>query len=435
MSKTYHNSSILNKKISDFSALISVIGLGYVGLPLCSKILKLGFDVNGIDIDKKKVDLLNKKKVYIPSVSNKNFTRYINKKFFIHNNFACIKKSDIIIICVPTPLNSNNKPDLSPLKKTYDLIKPYLKFNQLIIIESSTYPGCTNQIFFEKLKKKFKIGENFFLGYSPEREDPGNKKFNISNITKVTSGTTKNCAFLTNNFYSKITTTKPVSSIEVAEFTKLYENVFRSVNIALANETKILANKLKIDINEVINAASTKPFGFTRFEPGPGVGGHCIPIDPFYLSWIAEKKNVKLNLTKSAAKINFSITDWIVKKIENYSKNFLKTKKPKIFIIGAAYKKNLNDLRMSPTLFIIKKLKKKFIIKYNDEYIKKIKTKMFREVYRSFPITKKNLQDSDLTLIMTDHDYLNKNIILKNSRIIFDTRNFFKTNNIKVKKL
>ena len=188
-------------------------------------------------------------------------------------------------------------------------------------------------------------------------------------------------------------------------------------------------------MNEVINAASTKPFGFTRFEPGPGVGGHCIPIDPFYLSWIAEKKNVKLNLTKSAAKINFSITDWIVKKIEMYSKNFLKTKKPKIFIIGAAYKKNLNDLRMSPTLFIIKKLKKKFIIKYNDEYIKKIKTKMFKEVYRSYPITKKNLQNSDLTLIMTDHDYLNKNVILKNSKIIFDTRNFFKASNIKVKKL
>lgn len=435
MSKTYHNYSILNEKISNFSALISVVGLGYVGLPLCSKILKLGFNVNGVDIDKKKVNLLNKKKIYIPSVSNKNFTKYINKKFFIHNNFNCINKSDIIIICVPTPLNKNNKPDLRPLKNTYKLLEKYLTFNQLLIVESSTYPGCTNEIFYKKLKKKFKVGDNFFLGYSPEREDPGNKKFNISNITKVTSGKSKNCAFLTNSFYNKITTTKPVSSIEVAEFTKLYENIFRSVNIALANESKVLANNLKIDIDEVINAASTKPFGFSRFEPGPGVGGHCIPVDPFYLSWIAEKKNIKLNLTKSAAKINFSITDWIVKKINYYSKNYLKIKKPKIFIIGAAYKKNLNDLRMSPTLFLIKKLKKNFVIKYNDKYIKQIKTKMFREVYRSSLINKKNLQNSDITLIMTDHDYLNKKIIFENSKVIFDTRNFYKNKNIKIKKL
>ncbi len=425
----------INKKINNKKAVVAVVGLGYVGLPLCERILNLGYKVYGIDTDQKKINLILNKKIYIPLVNNSKFVSKINKSFSVSSNYNCINKSDIIIICVPTPLYKNYKPDLTPLKSTYNSLKKYLKTKQLLIIESSTYPGCTNDIFFKLIKNKFLVGEDFFLGYSPEREDPGNKKYNISNITKITSGKTKNCRILTDNFYRKITKTKIVSSIETAEFTKLYENVYRSINIALANESKMLADKLKLNIDEIITAAATKPFGFSRFEPGPGVGGHCIPIDPFYLSWIAKNNNVNLNLTNSAAKINFKVTKWLKNKILYYLKNKIKKKKPKIFIIGAAYKKNTNDLRMSPTLYLIKELKKKIHIYYNDNYVKEIKTKMFNEIYNSVSINKKNLRKADITVIMTDHDYLKKNQILKESKVIFDSRNLFKINHKKIYKV
>ena len=250
------------QSIKKRNSIIGIIGLGYVGLPLCNIFLKNKFTVYGFDIDKKKINLLKKKKIYIPNIESK-FKNFINKKFFAFNNFNAIKKVDVIIICVPTPVNKNYTPDLSPVISTIKGIIKFIKPNQLLILESSTYPGTTEQLIVNQIKKKFIIGKNYFIGYSPEREDPGNKKFPMENIPKIVSGFTSKCTFLTKLLYKQVLKKIiPVSSIAVAEFAKIYENSYRSINIALANESKMLAKKLNLNIFEIINAAKTKPFGF-----------------------------------------------------------------------------------------------------------------------------------------------------------------------------
>ena len=422
------------QSIKKRNSTIGIIGLGYVGLPLCNIFLKNKFTVYGFDIDKKKINLLKKKKIYIPNIENK-FKNFINKKFYVFNNFNAITKVDVIIICVPTPVTKNNTPDLSPVISTIKEIIKFIKPNQLLILESSTYPGTTEQLIVNQIKKKFIIGKNYFIGYSPEREDPGNKKFPMENIPKIVSGFTNKCTFLTKLLYKQVLKKIiPVSSIAVAEFAKIYENSYRSINIALANESKMLAKKLNLNIFEIINAAKTKPFGFKAFYPGPGVGGHCIPVDPWYLSWIAKKNNIKLDFLNTAGKVNKLITHWIFKNIKLELKKLnLKIEEQKFFILGAAYKKDINDLRESPTLDLIKIFQKNNIsFIYNDDYIKKIESKKLKKKYFSNKLNKKNIIRNDIIILMTDHSYYNAKLVINNSKIIFDTRNFFKTKSRKV---
>ena len=416
------------RKIKNKKAVIGVIGLGYVGLPLCEILLKKGFKVIGYDIDKKKINDLLNKKIYITNFNPVNIFKKINKKFIVRKVDHTVSELDFIILCVPTPLK-NNVPDLSPLNNSMQSINKYLKQNQTLIIESSTYPGTTELLYQKYIKKKFNLGKNFFIGYSPAREDPGNKQFNISNTPKIVSGITKNCLKIVNFFYKTcINRTHIVSSVEVAEFTKLYENTYRNINIALANEAKILSEKLNLNIFEIINAAKTKPFGFQAFYPGPGIGGHCIPVDPIYLSWLAKSKGVKTDFINLAAKINNSMPLWIIKIIKKkLNLNNKKFNKKKFLLIGAAYKKNVNDLRESPILKIINYFTKNRIkFDYNDEFIKKIETKKFKSKFYSVKLSGNKIQKYDIVILLTDHDYLNKKLIQKNSKIIFDLRNFFK---------
>tara|TARA_Y100000389_G_C17470712_1_gene530446 strand:- start:7730 stop:9010 length:1281 start_codon:yes stop_codon:yes gene_type:complete len=412
--------SNLLKKIKNKKASIGIIGLGYVGLPLAGVFAKNNFNVTGIDIDLRKVKMLNKSKSYIKHIKN-NFLEKIQKKFKATSNFKIINLLDIIIICLPTPLNNLKNPDLSYIQNTLEKIKPFLKKGQIIILESSTYPGSTKKMVQPIInQKKFILGKNFFLGYSPEREDPSNKKYSISNIPKLLSGTTPECKELTKTIYSKIVKkTVSMSCIEAAEFTKIFENTFRSVNIALVNELKLLSTKTKLNINEIINAASTKPFGFKAFQPGPGVGGHCIPIDPYYLNWVAKKNDMKINFIGLAGKINDMMPKWIVN--ESLKGKVVK----KALILGVAYKKNVDDMRESPALDFIKILsKKKIKVDYHDPYIKIIKTRKFKKTLKSINI--KKINNYDIVYLVTNHDNFNYKFIKKNAKLIIDTRNVFK---------
>ena len=332
-----------------------------------------------------------------------------------------IQQLDIIILCLPTPLNNKKKPDLSYIKNTIKLITKYLKAGQLLILESSTYPGSTKKLIYPILKKrKFVVGKDYFIGYSPEREDPNNKKYKIHNIPKLCSGYTNSCSKITNKIYSKIIKkTVPISNIETAEFTKLFENTYRSVNIALVNELKILAKKTNLDINQIIKAADTKPFGFQAFEPGPGVGGHCIPIDPYYLQWIANKSKTNIKFIGLAGKINDMMPSWIINQT-------LKIKKIKnALILGIAYKKNVDDMRESPALEFIKLLKKKKIkTSYHDPYIKTIKSRKFKNQIKS--VSLKNIDLYDAVFLITDHDCFDYKYIKRKANLLIDTRNKFK---------
>ena len=416
----------LKKKINAKKAAIGVIGLGYVGLPLALLYLKKKFKVIGFDIDKKKIENLRIRKSYLSHISDNQLKKSLKINFTATNNFKLINKIDIIILCLPTPLTNKLIPDLSYIKNTFSKIFPYLKKGQLLILESSTYPGSTREIFYQKIyKKKLDIGKNFFIGYSPEREDPSNREFTIETIPKICSGISFNCSTLTRLIYSKIVKKIVlVKNVETAEFAKIFENTFRSVNIALVNEMKILCHKLKLNIFDVINAAKTKPFGFQTFYPGPGVGGHCIPVDPYYLSWVAKKKNMKLNFVELAGNVNRTMPSWIIK--QSITKN---KKKLKVLLIGVSYKKNVGDTRESPALDFIKNLKKRgHIVNYYDPIVKKISSRKLKNELKTIKLTPNNLKKQDLVYILTNHSNVNYNLIKKNSKKIIDTRNVYKKN-------
>jgi UDP-N-acetyl-D-glucosamine dehydrogenase len=422
------NSTLFNK-INKKTAKIAIIGLGYVGLPLALQFSKKKFEVFGIDIDKNKIKLLEKEKSYIKHIDSKTISK--NKSIIFTTKFKTISKVDIILLCLPTPLSKTNNPDLSYIKNTMRNIQKYLHKGQLIVLESSTYPGSTKKTLLPYLRKKFSIGYDFFLGYSPEREDPNNKKFNLENIPKICSGYTNNCLRLSKKLYEKIIKSViKVSSIETAEFIKLYENIYRSVNIGLINELKTVSYKLNLDIYEIINAAKTKPFGFQAFYPGPGVGGHCIPVDPYYLSWIAKENKVKTNLIFHAGKINSQMPNWIISKI------LLKKKIKKVLLIGAAYKKGLDDTRESPTIDFIRILKKKKIqTEYHDPNVKYLKSRKLNKTYVSKKLNKDILKKYDCVIILTDHININYNLIKENANFIVDTRNIYKNKSNEILKL
>ncbi len=384
--------------IKSKQAIIGVIGLGYVGLPLLIRFAEEGFRIIGFDIDKNKVKKLNKGKSYIKHIHSNRIKQLIEKnRFQATSDYSYLKEVDCIIICVPTPLNTKREPDLSYIQDTTNIIAKYLKKGQLISLESTTYPGTTRGILLPKFEKKgLKVGEDFFLIFSPEREYPGNSRYNPRDIPKVVGGITPQCTKIGETLYEQIVDqVVVVSSTEVAEFTKLLENIFRAINIALVNELKMLADKMKLDIWEIIEAASTKPFGFMPFYPGPGLGGHCIPIDPFYLAWKAKELNFGTHFIELAGEVNTNMPNYIVSKIiDALNKNEKCLKNSKILILGIAYKKDTDDIRESPALELIKILKEKGVkIYYNDPYVDQIpKLRKYNFNLKSSPLSKNLLK-------------------------------------------
>ena len=419
----------LKYKIQSKNAVISIVGLGYVGLPLVLQFLKKGFKVIGIDKDIKKIKLLQKGESYIKHISGKKISKIDKKKFFPTTDFSNISKADVIIVCLPTPIKKNFSPEMKFLKNSAQMLKKFIKKGQAIVLESTTYPGTTEEIYEPIINnKKFRLGNDFFLIYSPEREDPGNKKYNIENTTKIISGKTVNCLSIAQVLYGSICKKiHKVQNLQSAEMTKLYENIFRSINIGLANEMKIILEKFQINIYDVINACKTKPFGFMPFYPGPGLGGHCIPIDPFILSWKAKKLGVKTKFIELSGVINRSMPLKVFNKTKDVF-NKLDIKKKSILILGVAYKKNIDDIRESPALEIIKIFKsKKYKVDYSDDFFNEIpKMRNYDLKLKSKKITSELLKKYSAVILVTDHDYYDYAKILKFSKIIIDTRGKFK---------
>ncbi len=420
--------NLINKK----KAIIGIIGLGYVGLPLSILVRKKGFQVFGFDENKKKIENIRKNISPILDVDRKKIKILNKKNLYSLENIDKINECDLIIICLPTPLTKNNKPDMSFLKTCLNQISKHTRRNQLLILESTVYPGATNEIFSKYLKKKYNLGKNFFLGYSPERVNPASKgKIKYADITKVVSGYSKKCLSLAGLFYQKVfKKIYKTRDIETAEFSKLYENSYRAVNISLSNEMKMVCDKFNLNIYDIINASRTKPFGFTSFLPGPGMGGHCIPIDPLFISWAAKNKGIDTNFIENSRKINFKITNWIIKKIEKV----LKKKKQKILILGVAYKKNVNDSRESPAIKILNHFAKNYKnIKYHDPYISSviINNKKMKSLKK---INYNRLKFFDAVIICTDHDFYDFKEVIKKSNLIFDTRGVMRKTNFQSKK-
>ena len=419
----------LMKKIRDKNALIGVIGLGYVGLPLIIAFERAGFKVTGFDIDPEKIGLLNEGRTYIKHISNERVkTLKEHGNFHATTDFSLLKQMDCIIICVPTPLNRQREPDLSYVFNTTRTIAKSLRQGQLISLESTTYPGTTDEDMRAILEETgLKAGRDFYLAFSPEREDPNNKDFTTSTIPKVVGGYTAACLDHANALYSAVVqNTVPVSSTKVAEATKLLENIYRAVNIALVNELKILFDRMGIDICEVIDAAKTKPFGFQAFYPGPGLGGHCIPIDPFYLTWKAREYDFHTKFIELAGEINTSMPYYVIDKVMhalNQKGKSIKTSK--ILVLGLAYKKDIDDTRESPSLKLIELLMQNGAdVDYNDPYIPQTrKMRMYDLKMSSVAVTEETLKKYDCVLIATDHSSYDYQFIVNNASLVVDTRN------------
>ena len=416
--------------LSSHSSKIGIIGLGYVGLPVVLRFAEEGFTSIGFDIDIEKVNSLNKGESYIKYISDGQIANARKNKFLATSDFSKVHDLDVIIICVPTPLDTKKNPDLGYIKKTINQIIPYIKINQILVLESTTYPGTTEELIYPLIKNcGFDIGKNFFIGYSPERVDPSNKEYNIKTIPKVVSGYTNNCLELIKTLYQQIVDKiVPVSSVRIAEMTKMLENIQRAVNIALVNELKMVADKMNIDIHEVIKASKTKPFGFMPYYPGPGLGGHCIPIDPYYLSWKANKLGINTRFIELAGEVNAYMPKYVIKKIVIALKTINKSiKGSKILILGLAYKKNTDDTRESPALFLIDLLLKSgALIEYSDPFIpNSSKTRKYNFELKSIVITKKTIKSFDLVLLATDHDAFDYDFIENEANLIVDTRGKF----------
>ena len=419
--------NLINKK----KAIIGIIGLGYVGLPLSLLVKKKGFQVFGFDQNKKKIIDIKKNISPILDINKEQLKIFNKDNLFTLDKIHRIKECDLIIICLPTPITKNEKPDMSFLKICLKQITKFTRNNQLLIIESTVYPGATNDIFLKHFEKKYDVGKNFFLGYSPERVNPASKgRIKYADITKVVSGHSNTCLNLVSLFYKKVfKKIYKTKNIKTAEFSKLYENSYRAVNISLSNEMKIICDKFNLNIYDVINASRTKPFGFTSFLPGPGIGGHCIPIDPLFISWAAKKKGVSSNFIENSKKINSEITKWIIKKIEKK----INSKKSKILILGVAYKKNVNDARESPAIKILEYFIRKYkSVKFHDPYISSIFINK-KKITSLKKLDYANLKIFDVVIICTDHDIYDFKMIIKKSNIVFDTRGVMRKSIIKNK--
>jgi UDP-N-acetyl-D-glucosamine dehydrogenase len=407
---------------------IAVIGLGYVGLPLAVAFAESGLKIVGIDLDYSKVDQINRGHSYVEDIESSLVAQLVETgKLSATHRFKAIATVDAIIVCVPTPLTKGKTPDMSSIIGAMEQISQFLQPGQLVVLESTTYPGTTEELILPELSKDgYKVGEDFYLAFSPERIDPGRKDYTMGTTPKVLGGITPQCLEVAKALYSKVIEhVVPVSSTRAAEMVKLLENTYRAVNIGLINEIAIICDKLKLDVWEVIDAASTKPYGFTPFYPGPGLGGHCIPIDPQYLAWKLHTLNYHFRFIEVAEAINFSMPQYVVTKVTNVLNEVKKSVNgSKILILGVAYKANIGDLRESPALDVIELLVEKGAeISYNDPYVPH-----FKLVDQEFTSVswENNLSDFDCVVIITNHSLYDWERIAQESAIVIDTRNALK---------
>lgn len=416
-------------RIQKHDARIGVIGLGYVGLPLVMEFCNAGFRVIGFDVDSEKARKLNAGQSYIGHIPSEKIVRLMEQSLFHATaDFAELESVDVIVICVPTPLTKNKEPDLSYIEATGRTIAAHLQPGQLIVLESTTYPGTTEEILGAAIETSGrKAGRDFLLAYSPEREDPGNPDFSTGKIPKVVGGCDDNARDAALALYGEIVSeTIPVSSARTAEAVKLLENIFRSVNIALVNELKMIYGKMGIDVWEVIEAAKTKPFGYMPFYPGPGLGGHCIPIDPFYLAWKAREYDVTTRFIELAGEINTGMPDYVIAAVmESLNEHGKSLKHARVLVLGVAYKADVSDPRESPGIKLIAELKKRGAhVDYNDPHVPVMPTmRDFDLSMESVPLTENALAAYDCVLIVTAHSTYDYAFIVEHAKLVVDTRN------------
>lgn len=424
------NLAELITKIERRTAVIGVIGLGYVGLPLMLRFVESGFRVLGIDIDSDKVSKLTQGESYIEHIKPESIRHARAKGFEATVDFSRASEPDALIICVPTPLNAYREPDLSFVLNTTDSLVRHMRSGQIMSLESTTYPGTTDEELKPRIEAKgFTIGTDVFLVFSPEREDPGNKNFETRTIPKVCGGITPACLSAGLALYgAAIDKVVAVNSTRAAELTKLLENIHRSVNIGLVNEMKIIADRMNIDIHEVIRAAATKPFGFTPYYPGPGLGGHCIPIDPFYLTWKARQFGLHTRFIELAGEINGDMPEWVLGKVRDALNDRSRSVRgSKILVLGIAYKRNIDDMRESPSVVLMEHLRSQgAIVNYSDPHVP-VFPKMREHHFdlQSVKLTRESIEYYDLLLLATDHSAFDYELIQKHARLIVDTRGVY----------
>ncbi|MBP2001953.1 UDP-N-acetyl-D-glucosamine dehydrogenase [Paenibacillus shirakamiensis] len=417
----------LMEKMLNRTAVIGVIGLGYVGLPLAVEKAKAGFKVIGLDVQTSRTDMVNQGFNYIGDVVDEDLRDIVDRgQLRATTDYSCLSEVDAVTICVPTPLDTYQQPDTSYVEASTQEIAKYLHAGMLVVLESTTYPGTTEELVRPILESTgLSCGTEYFLAYSPERVDPGNKQYNTKNTPKVVGGVTPNCSLVAQTLYSEVLDGRvhAVSSPSIAEMEKIYENTFRHINIALANEMAILCSRMGIDVWEVIDAAKTKPYGFMAFYPGPGLGGHCIPIDPFYLTWKAREYNYHTRLIELAGEINNSMPEYVVQRMSDIlNDRGLPIRGSIIYLLGVAYKKDIDDYRESPVLQIIKYLEDRGAqVWISDPHIPNFRSK--GQDYESVDLSVERLDKADLTVITTDHTAFNYAMISKYCSYVFDTRN------------
>lgn len=421
----------LIKTLSTGRGTVGIVGLGYVGLPLAMRFADAGVRVIGFDIDEKKVEQLNSGESYIAHFSDESVRNALSQGLKATTDFSEVGNCDALILCVPTPLTAHREPDLSFITSTVDALVPYLRKGQVVSLESTTYPGTTQEVVRPRIESTgLQVGQDIFLVYSPEREDPGNQKFSTRTIPKIVGGATPTCLKVGMALYQiAIDQLVPVSSTQAAEMTKLLENIHRSVNIGLVNEMKIVADKMGIDIFEVIDAAATKPFGFTAFYPGPGLGGHCIPIDPFYLTWKAKEYGVNTRFIELAGEVNSSMPEWIVEKLNDALNSVKKSiNGSRILILGIAYKKNVDDMRESPAVAIMEILRIRGAeIAYSDPHVP-VFPKMREHTFElsSVVLNSQSIASYDAVVVATNHDAFNYEEIAENAQLVIDSRGVYR---------
>lgn len=421
-------SARLKDRIANRTARVGVLGLGYVGLPLAVEFARAGFDVTGIDVQQSKVDSFNRGESYVKDVKDSVFAPLVESgKLRATSDFSIIEELDTIDICVPTPLRKTKDPDMSYVVSATDAIAEHLHPGLLVMLESTTYPGTTEELVLPKLSAGgLRAGEDFFLCFSPERVDPGNPKFQTANIPKVVGGITPACTEIGALFYRQaLETVVPVSSTRVAEMVKLLENTFRMINIGLANEIALMCDRMNINVWEVIDAAATKPFGFMPFYPGPGLGGHCIPIDPFYLSWKSKEAGIEARFIELAGYINGRMPEFVVDKIQNALNDASKPLRgSRIHILGVAYKRDIDDVRESPALDIILLLQRRgAIVSFSDPYVHSLRS---HDVVLDGQDMGEGVRAADCVVVVTDHSNVDYSAVVRDSKIIVDTRNALK---------
>lgn len=419
----------LKQKIEQHTAVIGVIGLGYVGLPLAVEKGKVGFRVVGFDINPERVGKVNAGDNYIGDVKDEELQDLVKREILTATtDFSLLADCDVVIVCVPTPLTITRDPDISYIQSSSEQIAKHLRRGQLVTLESTTYPGTTEEVILPQLENTgLKVGEDFFLAFSPERVDPGNKRFSTKNTSKVVGGVTEKCLEIAYSLYTQtIMNVVPVSSPAAAEITKVFENTYRAVNIAMVNELMLLCDRMGLDIWEIVEAAGTKPFGIHTFYPGPGVGGHCIPIDPFYLTWKAREYDFHTRFIELAGEINVEVSYYVINKVIRALNAHNKSlKDARVLVLGVAYKKDIDDVRESPALKIMELLKKQGAdIFYHDPFIPVIEPHGGSTMrLESVDLTEQTLRDSDCVLVITDHTQIDYQFVVDCGNVVVDTRN------------